>query len=237
MSEQKLIVAGVIGVLGALTGAWSDHFLMSAAVPVDMIDSWAFFQELMRRVAPNNMRIGHYLGLGSIPLSMFGFWQIYRGFLPAGSRCALPLLWASIAICVLGVGYHVQLAYIGHGLQLEDRLHDTPHVLKMVTEMNQHFAALIVPLQHLIVGLLLFVSVWMFGFISTGKTAYPRWAALLSPLCVCSVLYGLSMAIDGPVGVFLAIAGLNLTSAIVFSISTLIIWKNPAGFVEMPAKP
>jgi hypothetical protein len=219
--------AGILGVVGAVIGAISDHFLMSAEAPVNMLDSWTFFQALMRQVDPDRMLIGHFLGVFGIPLCIFGFWQIYQGMRPAGRATALPLLWASIAVCVLGVAYHVQLAYIGHGLRLADALVEEPTALALVVEMNSRFADLIVPLQHVIVGLLAFLSVWMTVGIARGATLYPRWLACLSPLALCGIFYGLAQWIDGPLGVWLAVAGLNLTSATLFAISTLVLWDKP----------
>lgn len=224
MTRRQHLWLGGVALIGALGGIVSDNLLMvphaAPLPPVDVADTWGFFQALMQRVDPQRMAWGHHLGMYAIPLCLLGFWQIADAIRGAGQRWWLAVLGSSHALLIVGVIYHVQLVYIGHGLRL---IAESPAQTRTLADMNAWFTLYLMPTQWVITALVLITSITIAGAILTGRTRYPRAAAALSPLTLLAVFYGVAQAVGGELGVRLAVSALNLASAVVFIASTALL--------------
>jgi hypothetical protein len=115
---------------------------------------------------------GALLGVFAIPFVLPGIGVIYYGLAPAGPWLALPpVLLASFAY-VIGAGFHAAIGPFM--IAVRDR-RDSPESL---AAMKRIFDVLRTALWISIFA----SSISLFAVILSGRTAYPRWAAALSPL-------------------------------------------------------
>ncbi|MHC4830092.1 MAG: DUF6796 family protein, partial [Planctomycetota bacterium] len=190
--------------VGAALGVAGDLCLTySSAVPGGVPYEWDSIVELVRSIPADRLRVGHYLGVLGIPLSIAGFFALYELVRPAGRRYALPLLLGPIYLYAVGCAYHGQPALLG-----EIAKHAGPDsVLEarslMWTELSVQT-----------VGLVL-LALWFPWVILTRPTRLPRWTAACSPAVVAGAWVLVAKLSPEPVRMAIEVATFNLTVLVI----------------------
>lgn len=215
-----------MGVLADVFSAWSsDSSAMATAFSVDL-DS---VQALYRTKPRWTYVTGNYLGVFFIPLHMLGFILVHQALKPASRRWALAFLALAFYSVAIGTGLHGTLAFVGDIVQAGD-----PNLVDAIRDYWQPWAYSLVAVYAVVSGILLVL-------IASGRSLYPRWTALLSPIVIIAVM-GIVNAVL-PVGAgalksFLSVTGLNLPLMIFYLVTTCVLARRedvPARALDGPS--
>jgi hypothetical protein len=158
--------------------------------------------------------LGNYLGVFFIPLHILGFFLVYQALKPASTKWAMIFLVLGLYVTPIGVGLHGTLAFVGDIIQSRDA--------GLIEGIRDYWE----PWAYSLVFLYAIISVLILILILTGKTLYPRWTVLVSPI-VLLVFTGIVIAIlpENATGLktFLSVTGLNLPLMIFFAITTWVL--------------
>ncbi len=219
-NRMTILVLGVLATFGALMGVladilsvWSSHAgQMATAFSVSLEDIAGFYVDKPRWTYV----AGNFIGLYFIPLHVLGFFLVFQALKPASLFWSRVFLALALYLTPIGVGMHGSLAFVGDILRSEDA-----ELIQGMRDYWQPWA------YSLVIGYAV-VSVLILGMILSGKSFYPRWTALVSPI---GLVFFSAIAIAilpenlNGLKAFLAITGLNLPLAVLFLVTTLILVK------------
>ena len=166
--------------------------------------------------------IGTFAGIFALPLQMGGLVPLYYGLKPAGKIKSLITVLAAGHAAGIAVGFHLSYAYIASGWRLFHAVQPgNAAAAQIVGDFDIYWKITII-----IMAVDLFISSVIFIYLLLKKkTLYPKWMALLSPICVYLYIYVMIMRLPDPVGGFIAPAFLNFSTLIFYIISTSIVYK------------
>ncbi len=197
-------------ILGAVLGCVADVFLLYEPAAVYESGDYAF----LARIAPQDLAIGHYLGVLAIPLEGLGLWYLIDGLWEGKERLKTLLIWLVAWILLLGVVYHASVAWLGAWLR-------AGHALGEVS-------ALIEPLAGaLVVGFVLLSLLW--GWVvwrQGGGRWYGRGVLWTHPLLTYLGCIGLYLVLP-EWGRYTAVAGFNAAIGLLFL--RLLFWEGRRG--------
>lgn len=210
MTQQEkntLIITGVAGLLGSLgvgIGEWLMQFTQAGK-----LDETTYNYFLDVKVA--NLSLGHFLCVLTGPLYFVGYYHL-------GQMIDRTKGWLGKAITGLGIySFGVGIAwiggrvYLGLGRKAVEAGEASPELFKALTEHNEPF------IQVLRVSVLAISVLWIFGVLK-GRSYYPKWMALLSPILILISIFIL-FAVAPSAGKYLLPSAMNVTHFIVFSVS------------------
>lgn len=210
MTQQEkntLILTGVAGLLGALgvgIGEWLMQFTQTGQIDES---TYNYFLE----VKPTNLSIGHFLCVLTGPL-------YFLGYLHLGKALDRKNSWLGKTITILGIySFGVGIAWIGGRVYLGltrkavESKEASSTLFKALTEHNEPFITV------LRLAILLLSFLWIFSILK-GKSYYPKWMALLSPILILASIFLLYATIPA-IGKYLLPSAMNVTHLIVFGAS------------------
>lgn len=221
--------SGLAAILGTLIYAVSDVLLVG--VTADLADHpslqphAALLGKMVKLVAVPKWRLawGGLLGIFAAPLTVAGFWQMYRGLLRAGPAAALPPLllfaWAQIVSPFLH-GSHI---YLGEYIQALDTL--GPGSQAVVAAMIERHNRILTVTLGCMLSCVALASVWYAALVFSGRTAFPRWLAAFNPLTVFILWSLLSKLLPEPLRKATSGAGMNFAFLLFFGLNTLTLWR------------
>jgi hypothetical protein len=200
-----------MGVLADILSAWSPNVSeMGTAFSVSLDNIMGLYEEKPRWTYV----LGNYLGVYFIPLHILGFFLVYQAVKPANTKWAMIILVLGLYLTPIGVGLHGTLAFVGDIIRSQDA-----GLIDGIRDYWQPWAYSLVLLYSIVSFLILML-------ILTGRSLYPRWIALVSPIGLV-VFTGIVIAIlpDSATGLkaFLSLTGLNLPLMIFFAITTWVL--------------
>jgi hypothetical protein len=206
---------GVLATLGAAMGvaadvlsAWSGNAgSMATAFSVGLDDIKGLYLDKPRWT----WVLGNFIGIGFIPLHIAGFFLVYQALRPAGLMWSRIFLASSLYLVPVGVGLHGTLAFVGDIVRSGDA--------GLLGGMRDYWE----PWAYAVAAGYALASVLIAGLILTGRSVYPRWMVLASPLGVALLTAAAgSLLPGGSVGLrnFLSVTGLNLPLLIFFPVTT-----------------
>jgi hypothetical protein len=218
LTDHDLVrAAGIVGLVGAVCGGVGDLFLTyNASVPGGVPTEWDSVRDLVRTIDHRNLMIGHYVGVLGMPLSVLGFYNVYKGCEPAGKAWSLPLILGAAWLYCVGNVYHGQLALLGAA---EAGGADAATIARFYDGMW--------PLLGVQAAGLFLASVLFFVVIAFRPTRFPRWAAALTPLIVAGVLEGIAWVSPEPVRMAISVSVFHCTTFIIIAASTALTWRAP----------
>lgn len=188
-------IAGRVAIAGAILGMVGDGALLYAPTGGYMEGDYAF----LRDIPTTRLLWGHYLGILAIPFEAAGLYLVWLGLLPRGKKVALGAVAVGLYLLFLGVAYHGGVYPLAAAARMDA-------LLPFSEPLGLGFAGAF------------FVSVSAFTWaILRGKTAYPRWVAVASPLVSYAGIMGLYFAVPS-LGNLLAPMGFNLSMAILYAV-------------------
>lgn len=203
-----------IGVLADMFSAWSpDTSQMATAFSVSLDNILSLYEGKPRWTYV----VGNYLGVYAIPFHIVGFFLVFQALKPANLKWARCFLMLALYLTTIGVGLHGTLAFVGDIVQSRDTA--------LIEGMRDYWQ----PWAYSVAIGYAIVSALIVALILTGRSLYPRWMALVSPLGI-GALTAVVIAVmpDSATGVkaFLSLTGLNLPLMIFFAITTWVLLRH-----------
>ena len=221
--ENLILISGMIGIIAALLTAISDMILLGR--PVSAYTFFEFGTESMAELAQWRIIAGTFIGVFALPFQIMGTVPLYYGLKSAGSVMAGVVFGTAAYALVMGVAFHVSYAYIGSGWSVN---HDmgvgNSTVSEMMTRFDLYWKIIIIAVAA---GLLVSSVCYVF-LVLTGKTLYPKWMAVLNPVCIFLVLFPLIILIPAPVGGYIAPAYMNLAALMFFVLALINVFGKKA---------
>lgn len=219
MANRKTIIAlGALATFGALMGiladvlsAWSPHAnQMATAFSVKLENIAGLYEEKPRW----SYIAGNYIGLYFIPFHIFGFLLIFQALRPASVIWSRVFLVSAIYLTSIGVALHGSLAFVGDIFRSRDA-----DLIRGMQDYWQLWA------YSVVIGYAM-VSVLILCLILTGRSLYPWWTSIISPIGIVAIsAVAIAVLPENLSGLktFLALTGLNLPLAILFPITAWIL--------------
>lgn len=221
MKNPRVIVGlGAVATFGAFMGVLADLFSAWSPNTNEMATAFSVSLDNIAGLYEGKPRwtyvLGNYLGVYFIPLHILGFFLVFQALKPANAKWARAFLVVALYLTPIGVGLHGSLAFVGDVIRSGDA-----GLIHGIRDYWQPWA------YSVALGYLM-ASALILTLILTGRSLYPRWMALVSPLSVAA-LSAILIAVlpDSANGLkaFLSLTGLNLPLMILFAVTTWIFWK------------
>ena len=210
-TESKFItLAGIAGCLGAILVGVGE-FSMQFAPNSDITDAkdYLFFNE----VSAARLSFGHFLTVLAAPLYMLGYWHLSKKLERAGPKQAK-------AFFLIGAySFTVATEWIGQRFFLGATVHeiaagqDIKPMLTLFSERNEPF------INVLRLAILIVSIIWI-KLILSGKTAFPKWMAIFSPIALLVTMFMLYL-FKTKIGHYVLPVAMNATHFIVFALAMI----------------
>ncbi|HIA46782.1 MAG TPA: hypothetical protein EYN96_02120 [Candidatus Hydrogenedentes bacterium] len=213
---SELLLYGIFGIIGSLTIAAGDMFLLG-----NRVSGKTFRQrklDNLLHVSTRNMWIGHTIGVLAIPIVFFGIYQIYLGLSPAGGATALVPPAIMMFMMVVGGAGHACFAFLGGAMQLHAS--QNPEEGSPIDNLVKAHRKLLTPLFAAFLLSLLAFSIAFAVIVWTIDTSYPKWIAITNPLVLFIATGKLAGLLPAPMGGYVRPATGNIAFAIFFGLST-----------------
>lgn len=211
--RRLLIGTGIVGALGALiVGIGEFTFQFSPRGGYEGMDYLYFLD-----VSQSRLTLGHFLGVLTAPLYLVGYWHIAQMLRPAGRWLAASVFGLGIYAFIIGdvwLGGRVNLA-----LTVKAREAAPDAVRTLFSDLLSDISSHNEPLINIVRVLVLIISILMIYGIITGKSRYPRWIVIFTPIVLLVQIFALYVIAPG-VGVYLLPAAMNVSHLIFFALST-----------------
>jgi hypothetical protein len=221
MSKADIVlVLGLAGIISVLLTIISDLILTGR--PNSAYSFLKLGTKSMADIAQWRITAGAFIGVIVLPFQIAGLISVYHGLKPSGRVMPLIVVIAYAHTLIMGVAFHTSYAFIGSGWKLYN---ETGSGNKITSEIVKRFDFYWKVIVVIMLTELLFSSIMYALIIITGKTLYPRWMAILNPLCILLFLFPFIFILPAPVGGFIAPAYLNISTMVFFVFSTAVVYK------------
>jgi hypothetical protein len=130
-------------------------------------------------VSTRGLTIGHFLGVPAVLAEIAGFWFVSRGLAARGGSLGAWFFATSASTFSLGAAFHAMFAPIGLALKQAQASGAAPALLtgiaNAVRPVHQGLGVVVV------FGILAYSLLFAWA-VASGRSAYPRWVALSSPV-------------------------------------------------------
>ena len=206
--QLTITTAGVLGLIAAiLVGA--GEFMLHFDALGRFAEGGAY--EFMHGINAERTTIGHFLGVLSAPLYIIGFWHLMKMLEPANivaSRIAFVIMSYGIIIGSVWIGSRAGISAIVNSTSIVD-----PISFISLYELRYENLLQVTRLATLVFSI---IFIWL---VLTGRSHYPRWMALLNPICLILVSFVIWLVAPG-IGIYLMPIALNVAFAVLFIFST-----------------
>jgi len=208
MARSTIVVAGVVGLLGAvLTGAGEFMLHYDALARFDV--EYAF----LIGISEHRSNIGHFVAVLGAPLYLIGCWHIRLMLKPASDR------WSLVAFFVTAYGFVVGLVWIGSRASISALVNMSPEMdLSYLTGLYDFRYETLLQVIRIAV---LILSIIFVVLVARGRSHYPRWMALLNPILLIVASFAVYALVPAIGMRYLPIA-LNVAFFILFAASITI---------------
>ena len=200
--------AGLAGCLGAILvgiGEFSLQFTPNGGI--EDVKDYLYFND----VSAGRLSFGHFLAVLAAPLYMLGYWHLSKKLEPAGPKQAK-------AFFLIGAyAFAVGTAWIGQRFFLATTVHEIAegqnlnHLLSVFSEHNE-------PFVNVLRVAMLTVSIIWIKLILSGKTAFPKWMAIFSPIALLALMATLYFT-GTKIGLYVFPVAMNAAHFIVFALA------------------
>lgn len=211
--RRLLIGTGLVAALGALiVGVGEFTFQFSPLGGYEGSDYLYFLD-----VSQSRLTLGHFIAVLAAPLYLVGYWHIAQMLRPAGRWLAAAVFGLGVYAFIIGdvwLGGRVNLALT---VKARDAAPDASAALfsDLLGDISAHNE----PLINVVRVLVLIISILMVCGILTGKSRYPRWIIIFSPIVIVIQIFAIYVIAPGA-GVYLLPAAMNIAHFIFFALST-----------------
>lgn len=236
--EQSFVlhISGIITIVGTLLYAIGDILLLAPAVGATrqaselLIDTEAvpqlrrrvFLFNVLNQLGTRRLAWGALIGVLATPLVLTGVWLMYQGLRPAGVWFALPPVLLFGYAMIIGAYVHGSFYHLGetvHALAAVEAS-DKPHLLQALA--RQQKAIMVV--YAVLLACFFAASGWLAVSIGFGATLFPRWMALVNPVTLTMLWFGIKRILPKHVHNVTQGAGFNIASIAFFILTTITLW-------------
>ena len=211
---------GITAILGGILAITADMVsIFSTTADLSLMGMSLSLQNigvLLVEKSHQQLIVGHYLAMFSIPIAGFGVvTHTYLGLRPAGRGFSWLFLFSGLFVIALGVAYHGLFGLSAEVVQNGDPV--------LIDRVNTFFE----PFGVIVSGFFLVLIVSWSLLILIGRTYYPRWVLLFSPIPVLAMttIFAFLLPVPNiPIRVFLMVTNMNLPITIWAVVSTVILW-------------
>jgi hypothetical protein len=212
--QRKLLIGtGIVATLGALVvGIGEFMFQFSPRGGYEGSD-YLYFLDVSRA----RLSWGHFIGVLAAPLYLVGYWHVAQMLRPVGRLLAATIFGLGAYAFIIGdvwLGGRVNLA-----LTVKARATAPVEVQALFSDLLSDLSAHNEPLINIVRVLVLVVSILMIYGIFTGKSPYPRWLIIFSPIVILIQIFALYALAPG-IGIYLLPAAMNIAHVVFFAFST-----------------
>lgn len=211
--RKMLVITGIVATIGALvTGIGEFTFQFSPRGGYEGTDYLYFLD-----VSPARLTWGHFIGVLAAPLYLVGYWHVGQMLRPVGQRIAAAVFGFGVYAFVIGdvwLGGRVNLALT---VQARDAASEAvqPLFSSLLNDLSAHNE----PLINVVRVLVLIISLLLIYGIVSGRSPYPRWLVVFTPIVVLIAVF-LLYAVAPGLGVYLLPAAMNIAHVVFFAFST-----------------
>ena len=209
-NSKFITFAGIAGCLGAILvgiGEFSMQFTPNGGI--EDVKDYLYFND----VSAERLSFGHFIAVLSAPLYMLGYWHLSKKLEPAGPKQA------KLFFLIGAYAFAVGTAWIGQRFFLAATVHEIAagNDLKgLLTTFSEHNE----PFVNVLRLAMLLVSILWIKLILTGKTAFPKWMAIFSPIVLLAIMFALYF-FKTPIGIYVFPVAMNATHFIIFALAMI----------------
>ena len=213
--DRQLVLAGWIGLVGAFLVGVGEFTLQFSPLGGYEATDYSYFA----RISETRLTYGHFFSVLAAPAYLIGYWHLGQMFVRGGSTKAgwFITLFGGYAFVVgtAWLGGRVYLAYTAHAIANAT----SPATVGQLSELLAVFAEHNEPLVNALRLAMLVVSVLWIVLIAGGKTLYPRWMSLFSPILLLGTIFAIYFYVSPALGAWLLPAAMNVVHVILFALS------------------
>jgi len=207
--KNAILLTGFAGLLAAiLVGAGEFMLQFNLQGGYEAAD-YSYFG----RVPIERLTQGHFLAVLAAPLYVVGYWHLFKMLEPASPKLSCLVFILGAYSFIIGTAWISQRVFLGLTVHEINAGADISGLLAAFSERNEPFV------NVLRVAMLVVSGIWIFLILS-GKTHYPKWMAIFSPFAILASIFILYFLLPS-VGLYVIPIAMNVTHAIVFSLSLL----------------
>ena len=216
-SERAIVVAGMLGLLGAVlvgSAEFALHFTPT-------LDYGGPEYEFFIGTSAARLSYGHFVAIFAAPLYFAGYWHLFQRLKPAAEVPRLVLMILGIYSFALGsvwIGSRVYPAILIQALDAASTEATREPLAELLARASFYNETILIGLRLGILG----VSGLFVWLVVSGRSSYPRWFALLNPICLvvaCFLIYFLIPAIGG----YLMPIAMNVAHFVLFGASLALV--------------
>jgi hypothetical protein len=218
-NRNAVFLAGLIG-MAASIGVGIAEFSLHFTPTLDYGGApYVFFVQ-----TPSwRLTLGHFLAIYALPMYFVGYWHLSERLKPAAFPWRAMVMGLGIFSFTLGGVWIGSRVYPAILIQAETSAtsEETKQTLAKLLDTAAFYNENVLTGTRL--GILV-VSVLFVWLVSTGRTSYPRWMALLNPILLvllCFLLYFLLPSIGG----YVMPIAMNAAHFVLFTTSTLLMLR------------
>jgi hypothetical protein len=211
--RKLLICTGAIAALGALVVGIGEFMFQFSPRGGYEAANYLFFLD----VSETRLTLGHFIGVLAAPLYLVGYWHIAQMLRPAGRHLSGIVFGLGIYAFIIGdvwLGGRVNLA-----LTVKAREAAPDGLRPLLSDLLVDISAHNEPLINIVRVLILIISVLMFCGIITGKSHYPRWLIVFTPIVLVVQIFALYLMAPS-IGVYVLPVAMNAAHLVFFGFST-----------------
>jgi len=205
---KAIRLAGWAGLLGALlVGIGEGLMQFTPNGGIEDVTTYLYFND----ISAQRLSFGHFIAILSAPLYLLGYWFLSKNLQPAGRL-------QSKAFFLIGAyAFMVGAVWIGQRYFLATTVHAIAagqDLKPLLTDFSEHNE----PLVNVLRLAMLLVSILWIKLILSGKTAFPKWMAIFSPIALLALMFALYF-FKTTVGLYVFPVAMNITHFIVFGLA------------------
>jgi len=174
---------------------------------IEDVKDYLYFND----ISSSRLTLGHFIAVLAAPLYMLGYWSLSKNLEPAGPKQS------KIFFLVGAYAFAVGTAWIGQRFFIATTVHEIAagqDLKEMLTTFSEHNE----PFVNVLRLAMLIVSILWIKLILTGKTAFPKWMAIFSPIVLLATMFALYF-FKTKIGLYVFPVAMNATHFIVFALA------------------
>lgn len=207
-NPKFITLAGLAGCLGAILvglGEFAMQFTPNGGI--EDVTDYLYFND----VSAESLSFGHFLAVLAAPLYMLGYWHLSKKLEPAGPKQAKAFFLIGAYAFAIGTAWIGQRFFLGATVHQIAAGQDLKPLLTLFSEHNE-------PFVNVLRVAMLIVSVLWIKLILSGKTAFPKWMAIFSPIVLLITMATLYFT-GTKIGLYVFPVAMNATHFIIFALA------------------
>ena len=205
--KNALMLTGIGGLIGAL-GVGIGEFLMQFTQAGELDDvTYDYFLD----VKTSHLSFGHFLCVLIGPLYFLGYVHLGRALDKGRGWLGKTVTGLGIYAFGVGIAWIGGRIYLGLTRKAVEAGDATPELFRDLADHNEPF------INILRFAILVISVLWVYAIVK-GKSYYPKWMAIFSPILILVSIF-VTYEVSRSVGKYLLPAAMNVTHLLIFGAS------------------